>query len=235
MSRKLLDSFFCNKLFYKHRERYVFGPLSPIKLWPYSMSILLTCSKEMESSSAPVTDRNLLHTSTILRHAYSIQAFALIYTLGLFALLYRHTLTLLHSPTAFSLLLLVSDVILSFMWSTTQSFQMRPGIQHALPENIENIMSEKDFPSLDIIICTADPRKEPPISVVNMALSIMAYDYPSHKISVYVSDDGGSQLTLFAFMEAAKFARVWLPFCRKNNIMQRNPDVYFTFPRVQRD
>lgn len=205
---------------------YMLGALSPIKtnvtLLHRSASLLIF-SKEMESSSVPATNKNLLHTSTIRGHAYFNRAFALIYTLALFALLYRHTLTLLHSPSTFSLLLLVSDAILVFTWSTTQSSRMRPVIRQTFPENI---MSEKDFPPIDIFICTADPRKEPPISVVNTALSVMAYDYPSHKISVYVSDDGGSQLTLFAFMEAAKFARVWLPFCRKKNIMQRNPDVY---------
>ena len=65
------------------------------------------------------------------------------------------------------------------------------------------------------------------MGVVNTALSVLAYDYPTEKISVYVSDDGGSQLTLFAFMEAAKFASHWLPFCRKNNIVERNPEAYF--------
>ncbi|KAJ6705399.1 hypothetical protein OIU79_010159 [Salix purpurea] len=72
-----------------------------------------------------------------------------------------------------------------------------------------------------------DPYKEPPIGVVNTALAVMAYDYPAEKISVYVSDDGGSALTLFAFMEAAKFATHWLPFCKKNNILERSPEAYF--------
>lgn len=65
------------------------------------------------------------------------------------------------------------------------------------------------------------------MGTVNTALSVMAYDYPPEKISVYVSDDGGSQATLFAFMEAAKFARHWLPFCRENNVMDRCPEAYF--------
>lgn len=65
------------------------------------------------------------------------------------------------------------------------------------------------------------------MNVVNTALSVMAYDYPTWKISVYVSDDGGSAVTLFAFMEAAKFAVEWLPFCRKSNVVERNPDVFF--------
>ena len=65
------------------------------------------------------------------------------------------------------------------------------------------------------------------MSVVNSALSVMAYDYPTEKVSVYVSDDGGSALTLFAFMEGAKFAGHWLPFCRENDIVERSPDAYF--------
>ena len=65
------------------------------------------------------------------------------------------------------------------------------------------------------------------MNVVNTALSVMAYDYPTEKVPVYVSDDGGSALTLFAFMEAAKFARHWLPFCRENNIVERCPGVFF--------
>lgn len=88
-------------------------------------------------------------------------------------------------------------------------------------------MEKKEYPALDIFICTADPYKEPPMNVVNTALSLMAYDYPPEKMSVYVSDDGGSQLTLFAFFEAAKFAKVWLPFCRGNNIVDRCPEVLF--------
>ena len=95
------------------------------------------------------------------------------------------------------------------------------------PEKLKEVVNESDFPALDVFICTADPYKEPPMSLVNTALSVMAYDYPAEKVSVYISDDGGSQITLFAFMEAAKFASHWLPFCRKNNIVDRSPDAYF--------
>ncbi|KAE8727318.1 hypothetical protein F3Y22_tig00005465pilonHSYRG00040 [Hibiscus syriacus] len=56
---------------------------------------------------------------------------------------------------------------------------------------------------------------------------MMAYDYPTEKISVYVSDDGGSAFTLFAFMEAARFAAHWLPYCRDNDIATRSPDEHF--------
>ncbi|KAK9122020.1 hypothetical protein Syun_019637 [Stephania yunnanensis] len=56
----------------------------------------------------------------------------------------------------------------------------------------------------------------------------MAYEYPTDKNSVYISDDGGSKLTLFAFMEAARFARHWLPFCREKRLVERSPDAYFS-------
>ncbi|PPR96024.1 hypothetical protein GOBAR_AA24633 [Gossypium barbadense] len=113
------------------------------------------------------------------------------------------------------------------MWASAQAFRMSPIRRKEFPQNLKRIIKDKDFVGLDVFICTADPYKEPPMNVVNTALSLMAYDYPTEKISIYVSDDGGSVLTLFAFMEAAKFARHWLPFCREHNIMERSPHVYF--------
>lgn len=113
------------------------------------------------------------------------------------------------------------------MWAATQSCRLNSIHRKEFPENLKRVVKESDFPALDVFICTADPYKEPPMGVLNTALSVLAYDYPTEKISVYVSDDGGSQLTLFAFMEAAKFASHWLPFCRKNNIVEQNPEAYF--------
>ncbi|GJW79655.1 cellulose synthase-like protein G3 [Tanacetum coccineum] len=86
---------------------------------------------------------------------------------------------------------------------------------------------ESEYPGLDIIVCTADPTKEPPVGVVNTALSVLTYEYPTEKLSVYISDDGGSEMTLYAFMECAKFAKHWIPYCKKHNIVDRSPEVYF--------
>ena len=113
------------------------------------------------------------------------------------------------------------------MWVTRQSFRMNQVYRSEFPEKLKEAVNESDFPALDVFICTADPYKEPPMSVVNTALSVIAYEYPAEKVSVYISDDGGSQMTLFALMEAAKFASHWLPFCRKNNLVDRSPDAYF--------
>ncbi|KAK6774126.1 hypothetical protein RDI58_029365 [Solanum bulbocastanum] len=44
---------------------------------------------------------------------------------------------------------------------------------------------------------------EPPTMVINTILSVMSYNYPTQKLSVYLSDDGGSQYTFYALFEAS--------------------------------
>ncbi|MBA0716169.1 hypothetical protein Golax_015023, partial [Gossypium laxum] len=63
--------------------------------------------------------------------------------------------------------------------------------------------------------------------VVNTVLSMMAYDYPPEKLSVYLSDDGGSNLTFYAMLEAANFSKTWLPFCKKFQVESTSPEAYF--------
>ncbi|KAA8527733.1 hypothetical protein F0562_035398 [Nyssa sinensis] len=63
---------------------------------------------------------------------------------------------------------------------------------------------------------------------MNTVLSAMALDYPTEKLAVYLSDDGGSPLTLYAIKETCSFARSWLPFCRKYGIKTRCPEAYFS-------
>ncbi|KAG0502522.1 hypothetical protein HPP92_002594 [Vanilla planifolia] len=84
-----------------------------------------------------------------------------------------------------------------------------------------------DLPGIDFFVSTADPEKEPPLVTANTILSILAVDYPVEKISCYISDDGGALLTFEAMAEAASFANLWVPFCRKHDIEPRNPDTYF--------
>ncbi|KAL0546955.1 hypothetical protein IC582_016874 [Cucumis melo] len=173
------------------------------------------------------------HTQHISPRATTFnRLFAALYSLAILALFYHH-LSSLFNPISFtsffiSLSLFISDLVLAFSWVACQSNRMNPLRRREFLGNLKLLLKkDSDFPALDVFICTADPYKEPPMNVVNTALSVMAYDYPTSKISVYVSDDGGSALTLFAFMEAAKFAAVWLPFCRKNEVVERNPDAFF--------
>ncbi|RVW33652.1 Cellulose synthase-like protein E6 [Vitis vinifera] len=107
------------------------------------------------------------------------------------------------------------------------SAQMEPRLSLHLQDRLSQ-RYEKVLPGIDIFVCTADPRIEPPIMVINTVLSVMAYNYPSHKPSVYLSDDGGSDLTFYALLEASRFSKHWLPFCRKFSIEPRSPAAYFS-------
>lgn len=91
-----------------------------------------------------------------------------------------------------------------------------------------NPTGRSDLPGVDLFVSTADPEKEPPLVTANTVLSILAVDYPVEKIACYISDDGGSLLTFEAMAEAAGFADLWVPFCRKHDIEPRNPESYFS-------
>ncbi|CAN8274105.1 unnamed protein product [Cochlearia groenlandica] len=185
----------------------------------------------MELHKKNLNDGKTLHTCEPCRRIILHRIYAVIHTCGILALMYNHAHTLLTTnKTLTTSLLLISDIILAFMWATSAALRFNPVHRFEYPEKYlaKPEEEERKFPKLDVFICTADPYKEPPMMVVNTALSVMAYDYPSDKISVYVSDDGGSSLTLFALMEATMFCKVWLPFCKKNNIQDRSPEIYFS-------
>ncbi|KAA8533476.1 hypothetical protein F0562_031090 [Nyssa sinensis] len=97
--------------------------------------------------------------------------------------------------------------------------------------SLNNPTGKSDLPGIDIFVSTADPEKEPPLVTANTILSILAADYPVEKLACYVSDDGGALLTFEAMAEAASFANMWVPFCRKHDIEPRNPESYFNLKR----
>ncbi|MED6157240.1 hypothetical protein PIB30_021584 [Stylosanthes scabra] len=63
---------------------------------------------------------------------------------------------------------------------------------------------------------------------MNTVISAMALDYPPEKLYVYLSDDGGSSVTLHATREAFKFSRLWIPFCTRYRIKTRCPKAFFS-------
>ncbi|KAJ4976943.1 hypothetical protein NE237_002049 [Protea cynaroides] len=87
---------------------------------------------------------------------------------------------------------------------------------------------EKELPGVDILVCTADPKVEPLIMVINTVLSMMAYDYPPEKLTVYLLDDGGSELTFYAMLEASCFSKHWLPFYKQFKVKPPSPAAYFS-------
>ncbi|GJR37353.1 cellulose synthase-like protein G3 [Tanacetum coccineum] len=169
----------------------------------------------------------LFHSSKPLSKTWLNRIFSIVYAAVVFVHLTRHFRQLLRSPTPITVVLFVADFILAFLWLTSQCFHWRPIERKVFLENLRQAVAESEYPGLDIIVCTADPTKEPPVGVVNTALSVLAYEYPTEKLSVYISDDGGSEMTLYAFMECAKFAKHWIPYCKKHNIVDRSPEVYF--------
>lgn len=120
-----------------------------------------------------------------------------------------------------------AEIWFGFYWVVTQAVRWNPIYRCTFKERLSQRYEDK-LPGVDVFVCTADPTIEPPTMVVNTVLSVMAYDYPPEKLSVYLSDDGGSILTFYALLEASRFARSWIPFCKKFKVEPRSPTVYFS-------
>ncbi|AES70600.1 cellulose synthase-like protein [Medicago truncatula] len=123
--------------------------------------------------------------------------------------------------------LLCAELWFGFYWFLRQALRWNPIFRQPFPERLTQSRYENMLPKVDIFVCTANPDIEPPIMVINTVLSVMAYDYPTEKLSVYLSDDGGSDVTFYALLEASKFAKHWLPFCKRFKVEPRSPDAYF--------
>ncbi|XP_020547350.1 cellulose synthase A catalytic subunit 4 [UDP-forming]-like, partial [Sesamum indicum] len=121
-------------------------------------------------------------------------------------------------------LILISELILSFIWLLSQAAKWKPVARKTYPERLPG---DEKLPSIDVFICTADPNKEPCVKVMNTVISALALDYPPHKLHVYLSDDGGSVATFRAIKQAWKFSKLWVPFCKKYKVKIACPEAYF--------
>ncbi|KAK6254816.1 hypothetical protein SCA6_016121 [Theobroma cacao] len=128
-------------------------------------------------------------------------------------------------PTLPWLLVFASELLLSLAWLLRQAYGWRPVSRTVFPERLP---SDDKLPAIDVFICTADPNKEPTVEVMNTVISAMALDYPPEKLHVFLSDDGGSDITLRGTKEAWNFARSWVPFCRRYDIKTSCPEAYFS-------
>ncbi|XP_038689760.1 cellulose synthase-like protein E6 [Tripterygium wilfordii] len=120
----------------------------------------------------------------------------------------------------------LAELWFTFYWLITQIVRWNPTYRYTFKDRLSQ-RYEEDMPGVDIFVCTADPENEPPIMVINTVLSVMAYNYPPEKLSVYLSDDGGSELTFYALLEASRFSNHWLPFCKRYKVEPRSPEAYF--------
>ncbi|EOX93251.1 Cellulose synthase-like B3, putative isoform 3 [Theobroma cacao] len=120
---------------------------------------------------------------------------------------------------------LVCELWFTFNWVLVVNCKWSPVEYKTYPENLERRFPE--LPNVDMFVTTADPVLEPPIIAVNNVLSLLAADYPADKLACYVSDDGCFPLTFYSLVEASKFAKLWVPFCKKYKIQVRAPFRYF--------
>ncbi|XP_022716727.1 cellulose synthase-like protein E6 [Durio zibethinus] len=123
--------------------------------------------------------------------------------------------------------MLMAELGFGFYWILTQAVRWNVVHYYPLKQRLSQSYDDK-LPGVDIFICTADPTLEPPTMVINTILSVMSLNYPTEKLSVYLSDDGGSQLAFYALLEASRFSKHWIPFCKKFNVEPRAPEAYFT-------
>ncbi|QCE09538.1 cellulose synthase A [Vigna unguiculata] len=114
----------------------------------------------------------------------------------------------------------------TFTWIIILSTKWTPALTITHPDRL--LQRVPELPRVDLFVTTADPVLEPPIITANTVLSLLALDYPTNKLACYVSDDGCSPLTYYGLVEASKFAKFWVPFCKKNNIQLRAPFSYFS-------
>uniref|UniRef100_A0A2N9J5C4 Glycosyltransferase 2-like domain-containing protein n=1 Tax=Fagus sylvatica TaxID=28930 RepID=A0A2N9J5C4_FAGSY len=155
-----------------------------------------------------------------LQRAFDILIFFLLLSL----LIYRFLFLNNHGLTW--LLAFLCESCFTFTWFLTISTKWNPVFNKTYPDRV--LQRVPELPSVDMFVTTADAVLEPPIITVNTVLSLLAVDYPTHKLACYVSDDGCSPLTYYSLVEASKFAKLWVPFCKKYNIHVRAPFRYFS-------
>ncbi|KAK4355800.1 hypothetical protein RND71_024771 [Anisodus tanguticus] len=123
-------------------------------------------------------------------------------------------------------LITLGEVCFIVKWFFGQGTRWRPVVRDVFPDNIT--CQDSQLPAIDVMVFTANPKKEPIVDVMNTLISAMALDYPTDKLAVYLSDDAGCPLSLYAMEEACSFAKLWIPFCRKYGIKTRCPKAFFS-------
>jgi len=165
--------------------------------------------------------------STLEKKSLIYRVYACAHFSAIIGLIYYRVM---YIPSEFSwpwIAIFVADLGFAYCWILEQAYRWWPVERKVFPKRLSQRF-ESELPRVDIFICTADPIKEPPVTVINTVLSALALDYPVGKLSCYVSDDGGSPLTFYALLEASRFAKIWLPFCDNYSVQDRSPEVYFS-------
>lgn len=180
---------------------------------------------EHVNGSLPLSERRVMLKDLIINRLHM-----LLNGIAIAALFYYRATTLRRviqsgeTPVVPYLVVILSEIVLTFLWILHQGNRWRPVRRIVYPERLPG---DEKLPAVDVFVCTADPSKEPSLGVMNTVISAMSLDFPPDKLAVYLQDDGGSYVTLEAVRESWKFARSWVPFCRKYQLKNRCPEAYF--------
>ncbi|KAJ8458327.1 hypothetical protein OPV22_031253 [Ensete ventricosum] len=156
----------------------------------------------------------------------SLQRLSDVLVLSLLLSLLAYRLVSLHRHAHLWLIAFTCESWFTFVWLLYMNVKWTRVAYKTFPQRLSKIYH--DLPAVDVFVTTADPTLEPPILTANTVLSLLAVEYPFHKLSCYVSDDAASPVTFYSLVESAKFAKLWVPFCKKHNVRVRAPSVYFS-------
>ncbi|XP_051129962.1 cellulose synthase-like protein G2 [Andrographis paniculata] len=180
----------------------------------------------MDEASLPLNERVVMLKDLVINRLHM-----LLNGIAILSVFYYRATTLWRiiqtgeTPVVAYLVVIVAEIVLTFMWILHQAYRWIPVRRIVYPERLPE---DEKLPRVDVFVCTADPSKEPSLGVMNTVISAMSLDYPPDKLAVYLQDDGGSYVTLSAVRESWKFSRVWIPFCRRYKLKIRCPEAYFS-------
>ncbi|KAI3769667.1 hypothetical protein L6452_00776 [Arctium lappa] len=179
-------------------------------------------TKTRDSASPPLLEKTVIKNTTP-------RAIELVILSLLISLLVYRVITFKNQDHHFPwLLALLCESWFTFYWILVVNVKWTQCMTKTYPERLLDRVNESEFPAVDIFVTTADPILEPCIITMNTVLSLLAVDYPANKLALYLSDDGCSPLTFYSLVETTKFAKLWVPFCKKYNVQVRAPFRYFT-------
>ncbi|XP_022986271.1 cellulose synthase-like protein H1 [Cucurbita maxima] len=174
----------------------------------------------VEPNALPLYEKAGVHRP--VQRILDVTIFFLLISLLAYRLLFlhRHGFTWLHA------LAFLCECWFAFTWALLVNVTWNPVDYKTYPERL--LKRVEDLPPVDVFVTTADSVLEPPMITVNTVLSLLAVDYPANRLAIYVSDDGCSPLTFYSLTEALKFAKTWVPFCKKYKVEVRAPFRYFS-------
>uniref|UniRef100_A0A0D9WRU6 Uncharacterized protein n=1 Tax=Leersia perrieri TaxID=77586 RepID=A0A0D9WRU6_9ORYZ len=112
------------------------------------------------------------------------------------------------------------ELWLAASWLISHLPKLSPANRATYPDMLAAVPS--GLAGVDVFVSAAGT-----LATANAVLSVLAADYPAGGMSCYVHDDGADVAVFESLFEAARFARRWVPFCRRHGVVPRAPELYF--------